>query len=1186
MNIIGNIRKAVPLCALALLLMGVTARAEEGVLTLPSGLLSIEEEAFYGVDSADKAVIPDGTVSIGPRAFAQSGFSEIRLPSSVTQIAEGAFYSCGDPSRPLRYYCIPYGVEIGPQAFALCRAEIYIDGRPLPYFNYTVQEDGVTITGLSGNAAISAAVIPDTIDGKPVTAIANGVFNGMRSLTRVYIPSTVTSIGNEAFRGCSALTGIELPASLTTLGNGVFRSCTALAALELPSGLTSIGNNAFRECSALTQIEIPSGVTQIAYDTFSGAQNLQRVVLPEGLTAIGATAFYDCYTLSELNIPSTVTDIGYKAFGYNRALTRAVIPAGITALPNELFFGCSSLESVSLPEALVSIGDYSFAGCTKLTDVNFPSGLSSIGRSGFENACRNQAGYPVYRLPDTLETLGQSTFDGCGAALCVTRGGSLESLLKENGNTLTYYDRLDFRYQYKKVDNVFTLHLTGYAGEGGNVTIPAGPVIIGENAFKGNTAISGVVIPEGVTKIDRWAFENCSALGSVTMTDSVLTIEDAAFRGCAALSEVAFSDSLTKIGSDAFDNTCTAEGTHYYNLPDDVAEFGWTPFSDCGAVLCVSRGSSAETLARSNAYGGNYTHPGETDFRFRYDSDKGLERLTQYTGTGKTSASVPAYVWLIDDNAFRDHTELTSVVLPDTVTQINGSAFRDCTNLTDLSLPGSLTEIRDYAFAGCGSGAAGSFTLELPSDISTVGSTGVFDRTAILICDKESATASVISNRGYAFVRSDRPEETDFRYKYNYFDQVWSWGLYDYTGSESSVRLPDDCLNASSDLLGQKVADGLELVCAQLSGTADALSAAGVSFTFPGHENFRYQLIDDILYIMEYTGSSNEIIIPQAEAYVQDGNHEIRIRRNAFRGMENITKVVIPEGVKEIEDSAFRGTVNLTDVTFPSTLEKLENHAFEQCGKNADYLHYYVLPDGMTFVSTNVDAGWGAFTDIGMGRVAAAPGSSTALQLSGIDTFNHGGSYRFALKGHETDGLLYHYRTYTTDAGSENRLVLEQYEGSGGEVTIPENCGIYAIGNNVFAGKPNLEKIIIPDGVEQIGSSAFDGCTMLHDGAEEFAIILPSSVKSIGNLAFKDLGAGYTAQRFFLVLPYGLETFDLNIFTNCNAVLVAPAGSHAAGVLYAGWYRYYNTLEDARASRNMQIRIPEQGQTVTYLGRT
>ena len=54
------------------------------------------------------------------------------------------------------------------------KAALYIDGREIPYFNYTVQDDGVTITGLYGNAAIREAVIPDTIEGKPVTAIANG----------------------------------------------------------------------------------------------------------------------------------------------------------------------------------------------------------------------------------------------------------------------------------------------------------------------------------------------------------------------------------------------------------------------------------------------------------------------------------------------------------------------------------------------------------------------------------------------------------------------------------------------------------------------------------------------------------------------------------------------------------------------------------------------------------------------------------------------------------------------------------------------------------------------------------------------------------------------------------------------------------------------------------------------------
>ena len=1269
-------------CLIALLPASVPAESER-ILTLPAGLTVIEEEAFYGVTGAEKAVVPEGTVSVGAHAFAGGGFSEIRLPATVTEIKEGAFQNCGDASMPLRYYCIPDGITVGDGAFAGCRAAIYIDGRELPYFTYTIQENRVTITGLSGSAAIQAAVIPAAIEGKPVTAIGSNVFRGKSTLSQVTIPSTVTVIGNSAFEGCTSLT---------------------------------------------------------------------RLSLPGGLASIGEKAFYDCYTLSDLNIPSGVTEIGYKAFGYNRALTQATIPPAITSLADELFYGCSSLARVQLPEGVTSIGAYSFAGCSSLTDINFPSGLSSIGRNAFDNACRNQPGYPVYSLPGSLEALGQYAFYNCGAALCVSRDGALESQLLESGNTLTYYDRTDYRYQYKEVSGAYTLYLTGYAGAGGNVSIPAGPAVIGENAFKGHAQITGVVIPDGVTKIDRSAFENCPALASVSMAESVLTIEARAFHSCASLVDIAFPDDLAAIGADAFDYACTAAGTHYYSLPDNIDRFDWTPFSECGAVLCVRRGSSTEELVRGDAYSGSYTHYGETDFRYRYDSDKGLERLVQYAGSGKAAVSIPSYVWLIDDNAFRDHAEVTRVVIPDTVTQINADAFRDCVNLTNIALPGSLTEIRGNAFNGCGS-SAGSFTLALPWDITAVDSNTFANSPAILVCDKASVTASTISHRGYSFVRADRADETDFRYKYEYFNHVWGWGLYDYVGSASSVRLPDDCANVSGERFGQK--PDLELICAQLSDTAEGLSRAGLNFTFPGHEGVRYRIIDNVLYIMGYAGSGHEVIIPQAEAYVQDGNHDIQVRSGAFLGMENITKVVIPEGVTRINgnaftncynltditlpsslrtmdhsvfvrcgrdaegdfyltlpdymedlwgrnggantfgdcnavlvtgkesataalltdrnyvytvegeedfryrymaetvngetirrlwlvgdvgnastvnipagiygvrrfdsnttdsnwhtfygngfygnqtvtkvvipegteviwDSAFMGAVNLTDITFPSTLKVLENHAFEQCGKNAPSLHYYILPDDMTGISTNVDSGWGAFTDINKGRLAASPGTSTALQLSGIDTYNHGGSYRFALKGHETDGLLYRYRTYSTDSGSENRLVLEQFEGTQGAVSIPAGCDIYDIDSGAFSGRTNLLKVTLPYGIERIGANAFDGCTMLHDGAQENAIILPGSVKSIGNLAFRGLGSAYTAERFFLVLPVSLEEFDLNIFTNCNAVLIAPEGSHAESVLYSGWYQYYHSLEDARAQRNIQKRLPEQGQTATYYGK-
>ena len=1500
--------------ALILCLLGMSAEAvqaeETNTLTLPAGLETIEEEAFYGVVSAEKAVIPEGTVTIGPRAFAEGGFSEIRIPSTVTDIGEGAFRNCGNADQTPRWYCIPAGVNVDAEAFEGCGAALYIDGREIPYLNYTVLDEGVTITGILGYSAISEVVIPDVIDGKPVTAIANGAFNGRNTMTGVTIPDTVVSIGNDAFRGCSSLTEVDLPVSLTTIGSSAFRSCGALTRADLPAGVTSIGNNAFRDCGVLAEMVIPSGVTEIAQDTFSGDRNLLRVVLPEGLTSIGETAFYDCYALAEMNIPSTVTEISKKAFCYNRALTQVTVPAGITDLANEVFFGCSSLESVTLPDGLLSIGEYTFGSCTKLTDINFPAGLTTLGKSAFENACKNQSGYPVYRLPESLETVGVNAFYSCGAALCVVRNGNLESLILENGNTLTYYDRLDYRYQYKKVNDVYTLYLTGYAGAGGNVSIPAGPAVIGSSAFENNETVTGVTIPSGVTLIDTNAFRYCTSLASVTMPDTVTTVLERAFAYCGNLTDVTFSANLTVIKGDAFYAACTAEGTHIYELPDGLTECSSYVFQrGFNGVLCVTHGSLSETTIRNANY--IYTHYGETDFRYRWYNNEGTEghqeRLVGYLGSA-SSVEIPSCIWMIDDDVFRNHSELTKVVIPEGVTRIFNNAFRNCANLTDISLPDSLTYLEESVFNGCGSSAENGFVLELPSGIDSVGSY-VFDNSpVILVCELDSVTADRISNRGYSFVRADRPEEPEFRYRQGEFNHIWGWGLYDYVGSAASVRLPDDCSNVWSNQLRNKVSSGLELVCGQLSETAEGLSRAEISFTFPGHEGLRYRIIDNVLYIMAYAGTGSQIIIPQAEDYIQAGWDE-QIRQAAFSGKETITKVtvpegvtrinddafngcinltditlpeslksmgtkvfrycgqnlnkpfiltlpdhvedvyggsggganvfedlnavlmcgktsqtaavlsdsgfvytvsgeedyrylyksytengetgrrlwlvgyegesatanipagiygidwfkkfadpwpvadaygfrdnltvtkvvipegtevikddvfngcinltditlpeslksmgtkvfrycgqnlntpfiltlpdhiediyggsggganvfedlnavlkcgktsqtaavlsdhgfvytvsgeedylyryvsytegeetgrrlwlvgyrgesatanipagiygidwykkltdpwpvaeaygfrdnltvtkvVIPEGTEVIEDSAFKGCLNLTDITFPSTLKVLKNHAFEQCGKNADYLHYYRLPDNMTEISTNTAAGWGAFTDINMGRVACSPDTSTALQLSGIDTYYHNGVYRFALKGHETDGLLYLYKSYNTDDGTVNRLVLEQYEGTNDVVNIPAGCGLYRIENNVFKDRNDLQKVIIPSGVVELGENAFNGCAILHGGAVEDVIQLPDTIVRAGNLAFRDLGNAWTSERFYLVLPSSLSEFDINIFSGCNAILVAPAGSAVANALYSNWYYYYNTLEDARTQTNCQF---------------
>ena len=73
------------------LLFGITSQAMAETLTLPSTLKTIGEEAFAGDTSLDDVVIPDGTVSIESRAFADSSLTRINLPFSLNSIAEDAF---------------------------------------------------------------------------------------------------------------------------------------------------------------------------------------------------------------------------------------------------------------------------------------------------------------------------------------------------------------------------------------------------------------------------------------------------------------------------------------------------------------------------------------------------------------------------------------------------------------------------------------------------------------------------------------------------------------------------------------------------------------------------------------------------------------------------------------------------------------------------------------------------------------------------------------------------------------------------------------------------------------------------------------------------------------------------------------------------------------------------------------
>lgn len=63
--------------------------------TVPDGIISIGEWAFYNCDTMESVAIPDGTLSIGEWSYLNcDGLTDVIIPASTATIGDGAFYGC------------------------------------------------------------------------------------------------------------------------------------------------------------------------------------------------------------------------------------------------------------------------------------------------------------------------------------------------------------------------------------------------------------------------------------------------------------------------------------------------------------------------------------------------------------------------------------------------------------------------------------------------------------------------------------------------------------------------------------------------------------------------------------------------------------------------------------------------------------------------------------------------------------------------------------------------------------------------------------------------------------------------------------------------------------------------------------------------------------------------------------
>jgi len=135
--------------------------------------------------------------------------------------------------------------------------------QPSKGLNYILSDNGTSyiVSGV-GTCTDASIVIPSIYNGKPMTGICGGAFEGCSNITNIVIPNSIKRISAKVFRKCRELRTIDIPSGVTSIGNSAFEKCTNLRTVTIPSSVVQISFNAFSKCKSLKNVYYEGSVKQ------------------------------------------------------------------------------------------------------------------------------------------------------------------------------------------------------------------------------------------------------------------------------------------------------------------------------------------------------------------------------------------------------------------------------------------------------------------------------------------------------------------------------------------------------------------------------------------------------------------------------------------------------------------------------------------------------------------------------------------------------------------------------------------------------------------------------------------------------------------------------------------------------------------------------------------------------------
>ena len=220
-----------------------------------------------------------------------------------------------------------------------------------------------------------------------------------------------------------------------------------------------------------------------------------------------------------------------------------------------------------------------------------------------------------------------------------------------------------------------------------------------------------------------------------------------------------------------------------------------------------------------------------------------------------------------------------------------------------------------------------------------------------------------------------------------------------------------------------------------------------------------------------------------------------------------IERVIIEEGVTEIESDAFSGCSSLTNIEIPEGVTKIGIMAFSECSS----LKNIEIPGSVTIIGTN-----------------AFQGCSSLISID-VDTNNR--NYMIE------NGILFDKeRTTLIKCPARNKDMKEYeipervtciesyaFEGCSSLTSIKLPQKLIRIDSGTFEGCSSLANIEIPEGVMDMGRNVFSGCISLT------SINIPEGVIRLGS----DLFSGCISLKN-INIPEGVKYIEYSVFSGCS----------------------------------------------------